>query len=324
MKQIITFLIFAISISAQASASEMEKWLRNWLLISSDRDSTLTINEAKYTFKFENLDGSNNVIRYSIDGIEGVSPLDGGEISISSIPGKHVFQFFYTTYHAEVYTDSLEIKPGYHSIYEIRLDRVEEMIEVDKPVIYLYPEVKTDVEVKLDIAGTPTFYYPAYADSWKFTAMPSGDLIFSENTYNYLFWESSQRISFTPSERTNGFNVKGSEAVSFLEDKLNAFGFNSKEKADFITFWGPQLAQSEFNFVRFEYGEECCKKYAKLMISPEPTTINRVYMSWMKIEREIPLEEQVILPLPRNGFNVLEWGGFEVKNNAPKNTDAVK
>ena len=322
MKHLLTLLIFALSVHVQAN--DMKEWEPNCYLKSTVIDTSLSMNEGKYTFEFTNLDSSYAIINYSMDGIAASIELSENKFSISASPGKHVFQFFYTTLHFEVYTDSLEIEAGLHSTYQVRMDRADVMQMVDKPVIYLYPEVKTEVEVKLDIVGTPTFYYPAYTDSWKFTALPSGDLIFGDNTYNYLFWESSQRITFTPNERTNGFNVKGTEVIQFLEEKLTALGFNSKEKADFITFWGPRLAQNELNFVRFEYGEECCDKYAKLMISPKPTTINRVYMSWMKIDVEIPLEEQVILPLPRNGFNVLEWGGFEVKNNVPKNTDAVK
>ncbi len=322
MKQLITFLILAVSLHAQADS--LKEWEPTFFLKTNEPDPSLSVNEAKYTFEFKNLEKSNNIIQYSMDGIAGSIELTKDEFSIIVSPGKHIFQFFYTTFHYEVYTDSLEIEAGFHSTYQVRMDRSDEIQIVDKPVIYLYPEVMTEVEVKIDIVGTPTFYYPAYTDSWTFTALPSGDLIFGDDTYNYLFWESNQQLAFTPSERTNGFNVKGSEVVSFLEEKLTALGFNSKEKADFITYWGPRLAQNALNFVRFEYGEDCCDKYARLSITPEPTTINRVYMSWMAISTVIDLEEQVILPLPRNGFNVLEWGGYEVKNNAPKNTDAVK
>lgn len=322
MKHLLTFLIFAISLQSQADS--LKEWAPNCFLKTTVLDTSLSLNESKYTFEFNNLDGSYNQIQYSMDGIAGSAEFSENKISILATPGKHSFQFFYSTFHYEVYTDSLEIEAGFHSTYQVRLDRSDDMQMVDKPVIYLYPEVKTEVEVKLDIVGTPTFYYPAYTDSWRFTALPSGDLIFGDNTYNYLFWESAQRISFTPSERTSGFNVKGSEVVDFLEEKLTLFGFNSKEKADFITFWGPRLAQNALNFVRFEYGEDCCDKYAKLVITPEPTTINRLYMSWMAISSVIELEEQVIFPFNRNGFNVLEWGGFEVKNNLPTSTKAVK
>ena len=44
----------------------------------------------------------------------------------------------------------------------------EKMEECDaKPVIYLYPESKTDVTVKLDYAGELTCTYPEYQDGWK-------------------------------------------------------------------------------------------------------------------------------------------------------------
>ena len=46
-----------------------------------------------------------------------------------------------------------------------------------KPVIYLYPEKETDVEVVLDYAGELTCVYPEYNGKWEVTAFPDGTLI---------------------------------------------------------------------------------------------------------------------------------------------------
>ena len=51
----------------------------------------------------------------------------------------------------------------------------------------------------------------------------------------------------------SGFFVGSDQVVSFLEKKLTDAGLSSKEQADFITFWGPKLAQNELNFVHFIY-----------------------------------------------------------------------
>ena len=44
-----------------------------------------------------------------------------------------------------------------------------------KPVIYLYPEVETQVTVKMDYSGKLTCTYPAYNDGWQVTAAPDGE-----------------------------------------------------------------------------------------------------------------------------------------------------
>ncbi len=48
-------------------------------------------------------------------------------------------------------------------------DEREEQCDA-KPVIYLYPEEKLEVTVKLDYAGTLTCTYPAYNGEWNVTA----------------------------------------------------------------------------------------------------------------------------------------------------------
>lgn len=50
-----------------------------------------------------------------------------------------------------------------------------------KPVIYLYPESKTDVAVKLAYAGELTCTYPAYQDGWNVSASPDGTAARSDN-----------------------------------------------------------------------------------------------------------------------------------------------
>ena len=50
-------------------------------------------------------------------------------------------------------------------------------VEYDaKPVLYLYPEEETTVNVQLDYHGQLTTTYPAYGDSWTVTAHPDGTL----------------------------------------------------------------------------------------------------------------------------------------------------
>ena len=62
--------------------------------------------------------------------------------------------------------------------------------EPEKPVIYLYPETETEVNVQLGFDGELTCTYPAYRDGWTVTAQPDGTLTDEGGqTYNYLYWE---------------------------------------------------------------------------------------------------------------------------------------
>ena len=290
-----------------------EKMIAQIHLESSEEDETLTNNQAVYEFYFEtyNLeDRAQTTISYSIDGESITGTLENNLLVIPSTAGKHIFQFFYNSNYYEVYSDSLEIRALHRNRYRVYLESSSYEIMTEKPVIYLYPEARLDVSVQLDIHGENPFMYPAYNDGWKFTAEPNGDLIFGDDTYNYLFWEATSRMALSPQQRSTGFFVKGKDAITFLEEKLNLAGFTSKERADFITYWGPRLAQNELNFVHFEFND-ACDQFANLDISPKPDHVYRIYMLWSAVQAEFPVQPQEMERIDRTGFCVLEWGGQE-------------
>lgn len=69
-------------------------------------------------------------------------------------------------------------------------DRQEDLSVPYKPVIYLYPEVETEISVSLTLNGALTCTYPAYRDGWTVTASPDGVLTDARGqVYNYLYWE---------------------------------------------------------------------------------------------------------------------------------------
>ena len=58
-----------------------------------------------------------------------------------------------------------------------------------KPVIYLYPQEETAVNVTLDYDGKLTSTYPKYTSGWSMTARPDGTLTDGAGqSYNYLYW----------------------------------------------------------------------------------------------------------------------------------------
>ena len=163
-------------------------------LQSSEVDKSLTNKNAVYEFYFEtyNLeDRAQTSVSYSIDGESRTGTLEDNLLIIPSTAGKHIFQFFYNSNYYEVYSDSLEISALHRNRYRVYLESASYEQMTEKPVIYLYPEARLDVSVQLTIHGENAFMYPAYNDGWKFTAEPNGDLIFGDDTYNYLFWEAT-------------------------------------------------------------------------------------------------------------------------------------
>lgn len=323
MKTIITTLsILLFAHFGNARAIIVEEFMPEIMLDESVKDFTIDKSQSKYVFIFRNLalyENSSRKIKYSIDGIANDQKMGNQqEITIISTPGNHAFQFYYNDAYYEIYSDSLHIQPGYKNTYSVYFTDAIYQIEVEKPVIYVYPEMETEIELSVDIKDTPLLLYPKYDGSWKFTATPTGELKFDHGTYDYLFWESTREIVLPQITSLKGFLVKGENVVTFLEEKLTLAGLNSKEQADFITYWGPRLAVNAFNFVRFEFNEEC-DKYAEIGCLPRPENIFRINMQWHGISAPIEVEEQEIISASRKGFYIIEWGGQEIKRGKIRN-----
>ena len=177
-----------------------------------------------------------------------------------------------------------------------------------KPVIYLYPETETEVDVRLDFAGELTCTYPIYENGWTVTAAPDGTLTDADGqTYRYLYWEGEG--GWTP-DLTTGFCVRGEDTAAFLEKALADLGLNRNEANEFIIYWLPQMQGSAWNLISFQ--TTAYTEAARLEISPAPDTLIRVCMAWQPLEERIEIPPQPLDAPARTGFTVVEWGGREV------------
>lgn len=104
--------------------------------------------------------------------------------------------------------------------------------------------------------------------------------------------------------------VKKEDAVRFLQDKLSYLGLLPKEYNDFIVYWLPLLQENNYNLIVFQ--EESYTDIAKLNITPQPDSIQRVFMTFKGLDKPIQIKEQVLQPFKREGFTVIEWGGVEI------------
>ncbi|MCL2020136.1 MAG: hypothetical protein FWG70_10335 [Oscillospiraceae bacterium] len=183
-----------------------------------------------------------------------------------------------------------------------------------KPVIYLYPEETTDIEVRVTFptGGRFTCTYPDYGDGWSVTAYPDGTLInkADEREYSYLYWEGEGPANW---DFSSGFVVKGSDTAAFLQEKLEYLGLRPREYNEFIVYWLPIMQNNPYNLITFQTDEY--EKNAPLFVSPKPDSVLRVFMVYQPLQNPINIPEQKLESFERTGFSVIEWGGAELDKN---------
>lgn len=190
---------------------------------------------------------------------------------------------------------------------QVTVTYVQAVAEMGKPVVYLYPETLMPVSVNVTPTDGISVSEPEIGNGWNVLASPDGKIINSDGTiWPYLFWEGFANNFITPKE---GFVIARSEVSQFFDDKLAFLGLNKKEIADFKEFWVPRMQAKPYYFVSFIH-KAVFDSYAPLTISPQPTTIIRVFFDHKGLNEEIVVPEQILKPAPaRKGFTVIEWGG---------------
>lgn len=310
-------LVLSFSFSQLFVNAGEVKRIADYTVVSSIRDKTLKLSESKVEItcldEFKKPFATTE-ISYSYNG-KSVNPIlaDQGRFNFKLAPGKYKFQFYANDRYYEIYTDTIKLAPGFKTKIDLLFHQADIEVISDKPVIYFYPDKKTEVSVKLDIKGPFTFTYPVYENGWNFTADPNGTLHFDSKQYNYLFWEGKTQLLRNTISWESGELVEKENLLSFLEEKLNLMGLSSSEQQDFITYWMPRMMANQTNYVHFLFNEEF-NEYANLTITPKPDHLFRVYMIWGDAEnfKSIKLKPQTIPTVNREGFCVLEWGGAEL------------
>jgi len=194
-----------------------------------------------------------------------------------------------------------------------------ESTSITKPIIYLYPEETTEVNVFLENPNLLTHTYPKYDENtgWNVIAEPSGNLKYLNNDKEQnlyaLYWEGNSAKDKKIED--DGFIVKGEDTVDFLEEKLALLGLNEREAEEFIVYWLPRMEENKYNYIRFETANEI-EQNMPLNISPKPDTTIRIMMDWCEINSESEanrlshnIKEQELTTPEREGFVAVEWGG---------------
>ena len=193
-------------------------------------------------------------------------------------------------------------------------------IMVAKPIIYLYPKIKTEIDLKLNFNGKLLTTFPKYDKSWDVIAEPNGQIFDkkSKRYYNSLFWDGTIDFPEEHYKYDDGFIVPKEKLTEFFIEKLEHIGLNNQETNEFIQYWLPILERNRYNFIHFMVNEEC-NEIATLNINPKPETSIRIYMEFYGLENYTQINEQHLPKTERKGFTLVEWGGADVSSKIRKN-----
>lgn len=183
----------------------------------------------------------------------------------------------------------------------------------DKPVLYVHSDSTRHMHIRVRPYGKFKFTYPEYNTGWSIETNPDGSITHKGRSYQYLFWEGLSGSTKVPVDPSVGFLVEKDSLVEFFEQKLDRLGFNSKEQADFITYWVPKMINHPRCYIHLIINEEY-DAVATHRILPKPDHLVRVFVFWAGLPDGFTpeLTPQEIPTSKLSGTYVLEWGGTEI------------
>lgn len=173
-----------------------------------------------------------------------------------------------------------------------------------KPIIYVYPEQDMDLNITLGNKDDLLYTYPKYNNGWNVHVTKDGNIYDYNTKRNYygLYWEGKDSYQLDMSE---GFVVKGSDTVKFLEEKLAILGLNDYEINEFIIYWIDKMESNNYNFISFRKQEDMMP----ITFSKNPDTLIRVMMDFKPLDKKMNVKEQKLTKVTRKGYTIVEWGG---------------
>jgi hypothetical protein len=178
-----------------------------------------------------------------------------------------------------------------------------------KPAIYLYPERKTEINVSVFPQGKMLLTIPPYPKTgWDVVAEPNGDIYHLNKRFDYLYYEASipDQLIEKPKE---GYVISYEEREVFLRDLVQKLGLNEKETSQFVEYWTPILPKAPYYFVGV-IPTANLHEISPLLISPRPDHLIRISLYFEALEHKKTVTPPTILPVSRNGYTAVEWGGI--------------
>ena len=315
----ILFLLFCASSFSRGILPDKSRLRLSYQIVSDEAKSDVPDNQVRIKGTVHSEENVKNGI---------VSTLDRERLGRTDQEGNYEFLlrptdtsiFFYKPQLDEIVIWSYNFQAGHEVVIDFYPESDMKVLEVDKPVIYVYSEEPITLTLKPEFKGDIDFTYPALNESWNIKTNIDGSIV-DLNTgqnYPYLFWEGqTSDLSYnTNSQERKGFLIKTDSTIEFLERTLSSLSLSSREQADFITFWGPQLQQKEYAFVEFLIDEDYEAAVSTNHCSIQPDVSRRVFMLYTGLESDLNLgfdfTNQSFSSIKREGLVLIEWGGSEI------------
>lgn len=318
MKKTLLIAILFLSYTSFAKSIKEISIPDHWEIISVTKDSSILEGHSKIKILVteKNNETPLNQVQIFINTTLLIGKTDTNGIIKATFPfGEN--KFCADTPAGNSFTANYNFLDQHYYVIKVRMDKYKALEFIgdgkfqvaDKPVIYLYPEKKQKINVKVTPKNDFLFTYPEYPKSgWDVTAYPSGKIDYQNRNYNYLFWEGTYP-PIIKDVRQTGFIINSDTLIQFFENTLTTIGLNDLEQADFITYWGPKLMENQLNFIHFYFNEDVEQHVAKLQITPTPKSLIRVFMTYHGVNEEESIRPQIIPSYQRKGFTAVEWGG---------------
>ncbi len=183
-----------------------------------------------------------------------------------------------------------------------------------KPNIYLYPAEETPIQVTLGRSDLITASDPFYGQGWSVSASPDGTLTDDQGErFGYLFYECLvDRKAF---ETKGGFYLPAKDRENVLKGILTAYDFNETEISDFLEFWLTEL-DPDTDYRMIPQTQDMVDGAMPITISKKPDHLYRIWFGFAPVgdgnEKGLTLSEiskGIIVPICRDGFSIVEWGG---------------
>lgn len=190
---------------------------------------------------------------------------------------------------------------------------------VGKPVIYLYPEKPTYVNVEVKTPGEIVVSDPTYpAEGWQqVLATPNGTLHYEDKLYRELFYETNVKEFIKP---TNGIIISQSKLQEKLDDLIKQLGLEKGERKEFLDFWVPRLRELNSPYIVFSVlGKQEKEAIDRVIINPKPDTRIEFIAYFKPIYQLQPITPLKLDDRPKRiGFTAVEWGGILDDSNILK------
>ena len=152
---------------------------------------------------------------------------------------------------------------------------------------------------------------PLYEEGWRGTAEPDGRLYANGQACGYLFYESlTDPYAYQYQE---GYVIPAGARAETFTEILRGYGLNDTEIADFNEFWCSKL-EAGCDYAMYPQLNDTLDQTMPVTVSPEPDSVGRIWFAFEKNAKpEIQAKPQ---PFAREGFTVIEWGGFFLRSAA--------